>query len=75
METSQKSYTSEEVIDITINLLSNINVPVVFSELIGVPILKCIQNLQATKEIMKAEKAQEGVEEDERETEEREADI
>ena len=49
----KKNYTPEEVINITINLLGQINVPAGMAQQIAVPISQGINNLQIALEIMK----------------------
>lgn len=49
----QKDYTVEEVINITINLLGQINVPAMLAQQIAVPISQSINNLQIALGIMK----------------------
>ena len=49
----KKNYTPEEVINITINLLGQINVPAMLTQQIAVPISQSINNLQIALEIMK----------------------
>lgn len=49
----KKNYTPEEVINITINLLGQINVPAMLAQQIAVPISQSINNLQIALEIMK----------------------
>lgn len=59
-----KEYTVAEVIAITSELLSQIEVPVELIEKIGIPIARCISNLRScTEVIMKAQQK------DEKETE------
>jgi len=48
----EKKYTPEEIIDITINNLSNISVPAALTEQISIPIIQNIGNLRKALEIM-----------------------
>lgn len=45
----EKTYTHEEVLEFTINILSGISIPVQLSESVGVPIIRSINNLKALK--------------------------
>lgn len=45
----KQTYTVEEVVDITIGILSGISIPVELSESVGVPVVRSIGNLKALK--------------------------
>ena len=49
-------YTAEEVIEITIRLLQEIRIPIVFVEDIGIPVRRAIENLRIVLQAPKAEK-------------------
>lgn len=49
-----RKLTNEQVLEITINLLRNIEVPAVLSEKIGIPIARCADNIQICLESMRA---------------------
>lgn len=53
-----KQLTKTEVVQVTINLLSNINVPAVLSESIGIPVLNAIKNLGILKSMIESEEEQ-----------------
>lgn len=53
-----KQLTKTEVVQVTINLLSNINVPAVLSESIGIPVLNAIKNLGILKSMIEMEEEQ-----------------
>jgi hypothetical protein len=59
-------YTKEQVIQFTINILSDISVPVTRAEEIGVPIQKAIKNLQIVQLMMKEEKEKQDQSQDEK---------
>ena len=48
-------YTAEEVIEITIRLLQEIRIPIVFVEDIGIPVRRAIENLRIVLQAPKAE--------------------
>ena len=52
----EKTYTKEEVVQFTVNLLSKISIPVELSEVIGVPICQAIGNLRVLSEMLEKEK-------------------
>ena len=52
----QKDYTVEEVIEITINVMQQINVPVGMNQQIAVPISGCISNLRLALEAIRKKK-------------------
>ena len=51
----EKSYTKEEVIDITINLLGQINVPVDLAKQIAIPISNAQNNLRVVLKMIEKE--------------------
>lgn len=51
----EKSYTKEEVIDITINLLGQINVPVDLAQQIAIPISNAQNNLRVVLKMIEKE--------------------
>lgn len=51
----EKSYTKEEVIDITINLLGQINVPVDLNQQIATPISNAQNNLRVVLKMIEKE--------------------
>lgn len=55
-------YTKEQVIQFTINILSEVKVPATKASEIGVPIEKSINNLLVVQEMMEAEKNQQHAE-------------
>ena len=60
----KQTYTAEEVVDITINILSEISIPVQLSETVGLPVQRSIGNLKVLKakyeqERLEAEKGEE----------------
>ena len=59
-------YTKEQVVQFTINILSDISVPVTHAEEIGVPIQKAIKNLQVVQVMMKEEKEKQDQSQDEK---------
>ena len=52
----EKQYTKEEVIRITMNILSNISIPAALCKSIGMPIASAIENLVAVQRMMEQEK-------------------
>lgn len=46
----EKEYTPIEIVDITIRNLSNINVPAMMVEQIGIPLIQSINNLRILRE-------------------------
>lgn len=56
MENRQGNYTLEQIVDITIHNLQIIQVPVMLSETVGIPIQKSIKNLMVLKEQMEIER-------------------
>lgn len=59
-------YTKEQVVQFTINILSDISVPVTHAEEIGVPVQKAIKNLQIVQLMMKEEKEKQDQSQDEK---------
>ena len=55
----EKSYTKEEVIDITINLLGQINVPVDLAQQIAIPISNAQNNLRVVLKMIEKEQEME----------------
>ena len=53
---NKKEYTPEEIIEITINNLNNISVPVGLQQQIGIPLLQNVNNLKEALRIMTAPK-------------------
>ena len=51
----KKSYTKEEIIDITINLLGQINVPAEYARQIALPIQNAQDNLRVVNEMIRKE--------------------
>lgn len=51
----EKRYNKSELIQITINVLSGINVPAVMTEQIGMPLYGSIQNLITVQQLIAAE--------------------
>lgn len=69
-EHEKESYSVEQVIEFTLNILNGIMVPAKMAETIGLPIAQAIGNLEAVKQVMANAKpeGQKEVEKDGRET-------
>lgn len=70
VEHEKESYSVEQVIEFTLNILNGIMVPPKMAETIGIPIAQAIGNLEAVKQVMANAKpeGQKEVEKDGRET-------
>lgn len=55
----EKQYTVSEVLDITVNMLKEISIPVELSVAVGIPIAQCIGNLRKCSEALAASAAEE----------------
>lgn len=51
-----KTYTAEEIVQFTINILSGIKVPAAGMEEIGMPVFRSLQNLMVVKEMLEKER-------------------
>ena len=74
MDNKKETYSTEEVVNFTLNILKGIVIPVEFSESIGIPVSRAIGNLKVLaqiyeKERVAAEIAAEGSEKDGRNAE------
>ena len=69
VEHEKESYSVEQVIEFTLNILNGIMVPAKMAETIGLPIAQAIGNLEAVKQVMENAKpeGQKEVEKDGRE--------
>ena len=52
VEHEKESYSVEQVIEFTLNILNGIMVPAKMAEMIGLPIAQAIGNLEAVKQVM-----------------------
>ena len=51
-----KTYTAEEIVQFTINILGSIKIPVTLIDEIGVPVSKSLTNLAVAKEMLETER-------------------
>lgn len=52
VEHEKESYSVEQVIEFTLNILNGIMVPAKMAETVGLPIAQAIGNLEAVKQVM-----------------------